>query len=82
MNTAVRRAPIIFKNLHIAAEQIEQAAWSRLCWARVDQKRAQEYENEMQKYWKEMLHWKREVDKQCQRVTRGEAIENSRLYMG
>ena len=81
MNKACKSVPIIFRNLHGVAEQIERAAFSQLCWVRVDPKRAEVYAEEYQKHWNEIVEWKRTVDEQMQRVKEGKEIENCRLYM-
>ena len=81
MNRICKNAPIIFKNLHVTDEQIEKAAFSQLCWVRIDPKRAQVYEEEMNRHWKDILDWKKTVDEQMARVKNGDAIERTRLYM-
>jgi hypothetical protein len=72
---------IMFKNLHVSAERMEEAAFSRLCWARTDPKRAEEYAAKMEQHWKEMQEWKQVVEEQVQRVESGKGIETTRLYM-
>jgi hypothetical protein len=72
---------IMFKNLHVSAEQIEQAAFLQLCWARTDPEKSRIYAAKIENHWKEMEEWKKVVDEQIRRVEEGKPIERNRLYM-
>jgi hypothetical protein len=72
---------IMFKNLHASAEQIEQAAFLQLCWARTDPEKSKTYAAKLENHWKEMEEWKKVVEEQIRRVESGKEIESTRLYM-
>lgn len=77
----MNRAPLLFRSLTLAAEKMEQAAWTQLVFASSDPKRAAQAKSEFQLAEKEIAEWKSVVQKQIKRKEEGKQIDPSKLWM-
>ena len=73
----VSRLPVVLRDLHILAEQWEQAAWCRLCYATNDTQKSEEYLRKSQELWAEMEKTRVVLEEQVKNVKEGRVIDRN-----